>query len=198
MTDDNKENLRKEYDVCFDNWRFFVGLRFTVLAFFLTLNSGLLYIFLKGEITPENFKCLPPIIGLLSVIAGFLIENRTRQLYYACIQRAKSIEVKLEYESNPEKDEKIPKISLWKQHKRKKKKLLDSEAEKNCIGILLDNRCPTTIFSSQTWGIRIVYFVLVVVWVIILFVVVPDLGSKLISAISSVVDWLVFDWCLCF
>ncbi|MGD0786012.1 MAG: hypothetical protein ABR969_09390 [Sedimentisphaerales bacterium] len=192
----NEENLRKEYDICFENWRFFVGLRFTVLAFFLTLNSGLFYIFLKGEITLENFKWLPPIIGLFSVIAGFLIENRTKQMYYACIQRAKKIEVELAYESNPEKDERIPNISPWGQYKRKKEKLLDSEAKNNCIGILLDNRCPTTIFSSQTWGIRIVYFVLIAAWVIILFVVVPDLGSKLISAISSVVDWLEFWLCI--
>lgn len=196
--DNDVEKLLKEYDICFDNWRFFVGLRFTVLAFFLTLNSGLLYIFLKGEITSEGFRFLPPIIGLLSVIAGFMIENRTRQMYYACIQRAKGIEVELGYESNPEKDNRILKISLSGQQERKKKKLLDREAANNCIGILLDNRCPPTILSSQTLGIRLIYSVLIVVWVALLFVAIPGLASKVISAPSPVLESLEFWFCKLF
>lgn len=167
MIDNNEENLRKEYEVCFDNWRFFVGLRFTVLAFFLTLNSGLLYAFfgMMDKSKQEWFVFFPPLIGIISVFAALVIENRNRQLYYPCILRAKEIEKKLGYEEN--KAEKVERTCHW----GKKEKLNISElAKKNCIAVLLDNCCPVTFLSWQTQGIRIVYALLAVIWVILLLV----------------------------
>ena len=196
MNENSNESLRKEYEVCFNNWRFFVGLRFTVLAFFLTLNSGLLYAFLNmlSDNKQEMFLVLLPLVGIFSVYAGWIIENRMRQMYYACIQRAKQIEGKLKYESNTEieKDKRISHI--WPLGNVKKPDV-DEEAKNNCIGILLDNRCPATIYSWQTLGIRVIYSVLFAMWVVLPFITIPQLSSKLISATSLVLKSLDFWYC---
>ena len=164
MPDSNQ--LAKEYEVCFSNWRFFVGLRFTVLAYFLTLNSGLLYVFVSHNNSNNPFVFVIPVLGLISIIAGCMIENRNRRMYYVNLQRAKEIERRFNYVNNDAKKieslgfkEEVPRISKEDKGDDKPK------AEDNCIAILLDHCCPITPYSSQTWGIRIIYGVFFVVWI---------------------------------
>jgi len=165
--DGDKDNLHKEYEVCFSNWRFFVGLRFTVLAFFLTLNSGLLYAFLNmtGEKKQQPYMILPPLVGIVAVYAGFIIDNRIRQLYFACIRRAKQIEDKLRYADNEAK--RIPRLLP---RDREKKPDIMELAKKNSIAKLLDDCCPVTIFSWQALAVWVIYLVLIIVWFILFFI----------------------------
>lgn len=87
------DNSITEYEQSFENWRFLVGLRFTVLAFSLTLTSALLYaIFTLPLFREKIFQYLVSIIGIVSSWAIIMLEGRNRQLYYSCIRRAKEIE----------------------------------------------------------------------------------------------------------
>lgn len=159
---DSNEALLKEYGECWANWRFIVGLRFTVLAYFLTLNSGLLYVCLKG--IGENAHPLVkwvPVLGLLSVVAAWVIENRNKQMYYACIQRVKAIEANCGYLEHWQA--KIRRVWWWTKFRND----VEDDAEDNCIGHLLDNRCPVRLSSSQTWGIRLLYLGFVLAWVVL-------------------------------
>jgi hypothetical protein len=174
MCDKNKEDFGKEYGMCFDNWRFFVGLRFTVLAFFITLNSGLLYAYfgLMGEDIKKLFMVFPPIVGVISVLAGWIIENRTSDMYFACLQRAKAIELKaIPGNENAIKVRWARLFSLkkeWPYIQKKEKIDVKQEAEMYNLATLLDNRCPITMFSSQKLGIRIVYGMFLFLWIMML------------------------------
>jgi hypothetical protein len=163
MNDDDNENLRKEYQVCFDNWRFLVGLRFTEQALFVTLNAGLFYAFLNLFVKEGNiwFVGLPPIIGIFSVVAALMIENRNRQLYYACIVRAKVIEHKLGLCNND--TEKTHLNSSCQ-----KRPDIEEVAKNKSLAVLLVKYCPTAISSSHTWGIRVFYIVLLFMWMLLL------------------------------
>jgi len=82
-----------EYNQCFESWRFFVGLRFTVLGFFLSLTSALVY----GVFAIPLFKNPGAIyvlafIGVLISWAFIMLEGRNRKLYYTCIKRGQDIE----------------------------------------------------------------------------------------------------------
>jgi len=86
-------NFIPEYEQSFENWRFLVGLRFTVLAFFLTLTSALIYTVLTQTLFKEQlYQYLISIIGIASSWSIIMFEGRNRQLYYTCIKRAKEIE----------------------------------------------------------------------------------------------------------
>lgn len=86
------DNLKTEYEQCFENWRFLVGLRFRVLAFSLTLTSALLYAIFALPFREKIFQYLFSIIGIISSWSVIMLEGRNRQLYYSCIRRAKEIE----------------------------------------------------------------------------------------------------------
>jgi hypothetical protein len=91
---DTDEELRTEYEQCFDNWRFLVGLRFTVLAFFLTLTSGLVYVVfaMHEALHPIRFQIVVSVIGILASGLVWIMEKRNKELYAVCIQRAVQIE----------------------------------------------------------------------------------------------------------
>jgi hypothetical protein len=85
------ENLQTEYEQCFDNWRFLVGLRFTLLAFFLTLTSGLVYIALQ-LFGSRAFQSVVTGVGVVSSVLMYILEHRTGKLYAVCMARAATIE----------------------------------------------------------------------------------------------------------
>jgi hypothetical protein len=91
---DKDEKLQTEYEQCFDNWRFVVGLRFTILAFFLTLTSGLVYIaFTMHEaFHPRTLQVIVYVIGILASGLVWIMEKRNKELYDVCIQRAEQVE----------------------------------------------------------------------------------------------------------
>jgi hypothetical protein len=124
------ERLQTEYEQCFDNWRFLVGLRFTVLAFFLTLTSGLLYAALT---LPAVFPNRPDqiimikvtaIAGLISCLLIIAIERRNKELYDLCVERATQIEKQWYSETKQEPPTLTDKDGLAHQLKSKKASLL--------------------------------------------------------------------------
>lgn len=102
-----KDNdLQGEYEKCWDVWQFGVGLRFTTLAFWLTLTSGLLFLFVKPKdlAYPQITQSIICVLGFLFTMAVGIIENRNKQIYGACIRRAMAIELGHNLANNTAKD----------------------------------------------------------------------------------------------
>ncbi|MDP3900095.1 MAG: hypothetical protein Q8Q23_03390 [bacterium] len=137
--------LRNEYLVVGFDWRFFVGLRFAVLAFSATLLSALLgayqYVLTtRNTLTEEQLIKLSntaiwaiPVFGIASVLAIWIIEERTRTLYTACMQRAQMIE------------------KVFK--------------EKSGHFSLLSKTQYKFHILSHTWGIRLIYCGVLITWI---------------------------------
>lgn len=110
---DRESWLRCEYEKCFDTWQFGVSLRFTTLAFWLTLTSGLLVFFFSNAelLGSRSVKYVISAIGLVVTLAVSIIETRNRQIYGACIERAKAIEVAVKTTNNLAAEREQP--TLW-------------------------------------------------------------------------------------
>jgi len=99
--EETRLSLRNEYTVVGADWRFLVGLRFATLAFAATLLSALLgayqYVLTNkavlGELGMTALWAIPG-FGLIITVALYLLEQRTKQLYTACLLRGKHIEEK--------------------------------------------------------------------------------------------------------
>jgi hypothetical protein len=66
-----EDRLTAEYGHAFESWRFLVGLRFTVIGFFLTLNSALLFVVLTLPVFKVRaYQYLCSTVGLLFSVVG--------------------------------------------------------------------------------------------------------------------------------
>ena len=139
--------LKVEYEQCFDNWRFLVGLRFTVLAFFLTLTSAILYgVFTQPIFQEKLYQILASLVGIGSSWAIIMLEGRNRQLYYVCISRAKEIE-RLFYPTQSQQQQVV---------------------SDNCLAHLLDS-APRKCWAWHTGALYILYGMVFLIWLGLFF-----------------------------
>lgn len=170
--------LIEEYKVCFDNWRFFVGLRFTVLAFFLTLNSALLTVYVSsiGEGAKNWLAPLMPIMGLVATVALWLIENRNRELYFGCMQRAKAIEKRLGYEENA--GGKIGPVP--------NKSEVEKEAQANCLAFLLDDCYKVSFWGTHTRVLMFLRISFLILWIFLLVMSVLKIAVSVLVSLGVI------------
>jgi len=135
------DKLKVEYEQCFENWRFLVGLRFTVLGFFLALTSGLLYGVFTAPILRERLY-LVAFFGFVSSWAMIMLENRNRQLYHACISRAEAIESLIYSEQNDQEPVKADKA----------------------LAHLILSAPPCKLWAWHAGGIYLVYGIALLIW----------------------------------
>ncbi|OGZ54877.1 MAG: hypothetical protein A3F85_04290 [Candidatus Ryanbacteria bacterium RIFCSPLOWO2_12_FULL_44_26] len=104
--EETRLSLRNEYTVVGASWRFLVGIRFAVLAFAATVLSALLgayqYVLTNkdrlGDVGQTALWAVPA-LGIVTTIAIFLIEERTKILYTSCLQRGRKVEIELNIEN---------------------------------------------------------------------------------------------------
>lgn len=94
---DNQENYRTEYREVSANYRFQVSLRFIVAAFTTTIQSALLntYSQILQKPPPPIHTIIIPFVGIIIMFAIFAIEQRTISLFRAMMQRGKELEFNL-------------------------------------------------------------------------------------------------------
>lgn len=92
-----QENYRAEYKEVAVTHRFFVSLRFIVAGFTMTIQSALLTLYsqaLKDD-TPRIYATLIPTVGIVIMFAIFIVERRNITLFRAMAQRGKELEFNL-------------------------------------------------------------------------------------------------------
>jgi len=98
---DNKElgnELECEYTQCFESWRFFLKFRSALLLLSFVIMCTLLYFYFsvdkQGNVLGYGSRFVIFILGTLYTLAMMVVEGRNRQMYTACLNRAKAIELK--------------------------------------------------------------------------------------------------------
>jgi len=142
-SDELLKSYRKEYNIVATSWRFFISLRFIVIAFTVTLQSALftLYSRFPQEQARGIFRfyyVLIPLLGILTVLATSIIERRNIKHFQLLVKRG----IELEFY-----------LGIRDGHFRRIYEL--------------QSAIPKGIerFYTHTWGIRTIYFALYVVWI---------------------------------
>ncbi len=140
---DFREIYQKEYDIVATSWRFFISLRFIVIAFTVTLQSALFTLY--SRFPPEQAKgvfhlyyIFIPLLGILTVLATSIIEKRNIKHFQLLIRRG----IELEFH-----------LGIQDGHFRRIYEL-QSMIQKGMER-----------FQTHTWGIRIIYFALYGIWI---------------------------------
>jgi hypothetical protein len=89
--DENNLILQKSYEHTMELHKFFVSFRFKVVAYLATVNAVLFY-FIFHDQPKLGIAILVSIIGVLSVLALYLLDRRTRELFQICIDSGSEIE----------------------------------------------------------------------------------------------------------
>ena len=140
---DNQENYRTEYKEVVATYRFQISLRFIINAFTATIQSALLNTYSQILEKPPlpAYTVMIPFIGIVIMIAVVVIEQRTISVFSTMIKRGKELEFSL---------------GIINGH----------------FGWLGN---PETIrprglsrFVTHTWGIRLIYDTILIMWIIIL------------------------------
>ena len=143
FSDKFREGYLKEYDVVATSWRFFISLRFIVIAFTVTLQSALftLYSRFPQEQAQGIFRfyyIFIPLLGILTVLATSVIEKRNIKHFQLLVKRG----IELEFY-----------LGIQDGHFRRIYEL--------------QSTVPRGLkrFQTHTWGIRIIYLALYVIWI---------------------------------
>ncbi|MBI4415205.1 MAG: hypothetical protein HY566_03110 [Candidatus Kerfeldbacteria bacterium] len=92
-----QENYRTEYKEVAANHRFYAGLRFIVAAFTATMQSALFTFYNQAlkQPAPQARATIISVVGLLTITAVMVIEQRNVSLFRAMIRRGKELEFNL-------------------------------------------------------------------------------------------------------
>lgn len=137
-----RENCQKEYDVVAMSWRFFISLRFIVIAFTIILQSALFTLY--SRFPPEQargifrlYYIFIPLLGVLTVLATSIIERRNISHFQLLVRRGVELEFCLGIQGG------------HFQRIYELQSTISSGIER---------------FYTHTWSIRIIYFALYLIW----------------------------------
>lgn len=139
----DQENYRTEYKEVAATYRFQISLRFIVNAFTATSQSALFSLYDQAlqRTQSSGYTIMIPFIGIIMMAAIFIIEYRTISVFREMIKRGKELEFNLGLIGGHFGWLGAPKIINPKGCKK---------------------------FITHTWGIRLIYGVILVMWIVFL------------------------------
>ncbi len=92
----DQESYKYEYKLVFDGCKFFVTLRFSVVAFAMSINSALLTLYSSQAIKENKFLELS-IFGIVLVfwVALLIVELRTTFIFHSFMKRGNELEFQI-------------------------------------------------------------------------------------------------------
>lgn len=136
----DQQNFRDEYKLVFEGYKFFVSTRFITAAFMMSIQSALLNFY------NQTIKERQPTTGfatfsaaMLFLIAMLIVERRTTSLFHVFLKRGIELESHLG----------LPNSCFHEIGNLSRQKGLRS-------------------FVTHTWGINILYFGVLILWVLLL------------------------------
>ncbi len=172
-----------EYTACWENWRFFLAFRSTLLILSFTITSGLLYLYFLKDSTGATLGSFPRfVISFLGLVFSYgliVIEGRNRQMYTACLDRARVIELAGNappdyiYGNNYLKavwlgtKEIVIKFKKQLMNQEEKKQVKDKNIYSYHLATALET-LPISLFSWMTGGIFLIYGTIFAIWLSLL------------------------------
>lgn len=91
----DQQNYRDEYKLVFDGYKFFVGLRFIVAAFAMSIQSALLTIY-NQTVKENRFQGFAIfVVAMVFMVALIITERRTIKLFKSLLDRGIELEFRL-------------------------------------------------------------------------------------------------------
>ena len=139
----NQENYRTEYKEVAATYRFQISLRFIVNAFTSSIHSSLFNLYSRAlqQTPPLGYTIMIPFVGIIMMLAVFAIEQRTISVFRAMIWRGKELEFNLGLIGGQFGWLGAPEVIRPKGWRR---------------------------FVTHTWGIRLIYSVISIMWITLL------------------------------
>ncbi len=169
---DNKKvgkDLGSEYAQCFESWRFFLKFRSALVLFSFALMCTLLYFYFSrdkdGNAPGYQLRLVIFLLGTLYTLAMMVIEGRNRQMYTACLERAKAIELKDENGPGFPYEKSLKEI--WQctmDFFRRRVRTLEAK-EHNLATLLIST--PRHLLAWMTGGIYLLYIGMLLVWILL-------------------------------
>jgi hypothetical protein len=172
VTGDNKKvgkDLGSEYTQCFESWRFFLKFRSGLALLSFMIMCTLLYFYFsvdkQGNVLSYGSRFVIFVLGTLYTLAMMVVEGRNRQMYTACLERAKAIELKdgngpgYPYERSLKE--------IWQctvDFFRRKVRTLEAK-EHNLATLLVST--PRHLLAWMTGGIYLLYVGMLLVWILL-------------------------------
>lgn len=191
-----------EYTACWESWRFFLAFRSTLLILSFSITSGLLYLYFLKDSTGETLESFPRfIISFLGLVFSYgliVIEGRNRQMYTACLNRARVIELgdneppDYIYGNNYLKavwlgtKEIVVKLKMQLMNQEEEKKLKDEAVYSYHLASALET-LPISFFSWMTGGIFLIYGTIFAIWLSLLIYISITKQFKLTIIVIAIV-----------
>ena len=91
----SQEHLRDEYKLVFDGYKFFVGLRFIVAGFAMSIQSALLTVYNQTIKESRLHGFVIFAVAMVFLVALTIIERRTINLFVSLLKRGTELEFQL-------------------------------------------------------------------------------------------------------
>jgi hypothetical protein len=169
---DNKKagkDLGSEYTQCFESWRFFLKFRSGLALLSFMIMCTLLYFYFsadkQGNVLSYGSRLAIFILGTLYTLAMMVVEGRNRQMYTACLERAKAIELKDGNGPGYPYERSLKEIwACTVDFFRRKVRTL--EAKEHKLATLLIST-PRHLLAWMTGGIYLLYVGMLLVWILL-------------------------------
>jgi hypothetical protein len=163
------QDLECEYAQCFESWRFFLKFRSGLLLLSFMIMCTLLYFYFsvdkQGNVLSYGSRFVIFILGTLYTLAMMVIEGRNRQMYTACLNRAKAIELK--NGKGPEFPYESSLKEMWQctvDFCRRRVRTLEAK-EHNLATLLVST--PRHLLAWMTGGIYLLYAGMLLIWILL-------------------------------
>jgi hypothetical protein len=165
------KDLECEYAECFESWRFFLKFRSGLALLSFMIMCVLLYFYFgkdeAGNAAGYGARFVIFMLGALYTLAMMVIEGRNRQMYTACLERAKAIE--LENEMGPEFPYGKGLKEIWQctaDFFRRRVRRLEAK-EHNLATLLIST--PRHLLAWMSGGIYLLYAGMLLIWILLFF-----------------------------
>lgn len=163
------KDLGSEYEQCFESWRFFLKFRSGLALLSFMIMCTLLYFYFsvdkQGNMLSYGSRFVIFVMGTLYTLAMIVVEGRNRQMYRACLERAKAIE--LQDGSGPGYPYEKSLKEIWKctlDFFGRKVRTLEAK-EHNLATLLVST--PRHLLAWMTGGIYLLYGGMLLVWILL-------------------------------
>ncbi|MHC4104601.1 MAG: hypothetical protein ACYSR9_06645 [Planctomycetota bacterium] len=169
---DNKKvgkDLECEYAQCFESWRFFLKLRSALALLSFIIVCTLLYFYFsvdkQGNALSYGSRFAIFVLGMLYTLAMMVVEGRNRQMYTACLNRAKAIELKDENGPGFPYERSLKEIwACTVDFFRRRVRTLEAK-EHNLATLLIST--PRHLLAWMTGGIYLLYIGMLLMWILL-------------------------------
>lgn len=158
-----------EYAQCFESWRFFLKLRSGLALLSFMIMCVLLYFYFAkdavGNSAGYGVRFVIFLLGVLYTVAMMLVEGRNGQMYTACLNRARAIELANGQRQGVPCESSLKEMWACTVDFLRRRGRTPEASEHNLATILMSTR--RHLLAWMTGGIYLLYIGMLFIWILL-------------------------------